>query len=112
MKTNSENFIKGSDFKSIEVDGGMKRKIMGFDGQLMLVEVRFNKGDIGYVHEHVHSQATYVVSGVFEVTIGDKTQILKAGDGFYVEPNIKHGAVCIETGILIDTFSPARLDFL
>ncbi len=112
MTTRSENFLKGADILSEEVAGGMKRKILGYDGQLMLLEVRFNKGDVGYAHEHFHSQSTYVVSGVFEVTINGKTEILKAGDGFYVEPDVLHGAVCLESGILIDTFSPMRLDFL
>jgi quercetin dioxygenase-like cupin family protein len=112
MATRSDNFLKGAELPIVEVDGVMKRKLMGYDGQLMLLEVGFNKGDIGYKHQHFHSQSTYVLSGVFEVTIGDKTEILKAGDGFYVEPDILHGAVCLETGILIDTFSPMRQDFL
>lgn len=112
MATRSENFLMGAELPVVTVDGGMSRKILGYDGQLMLLEVSFNNGDIGYVHQHFHSQSTYVVSGIFEVTIGDKTEILKAGDGFYVEPDILHGAVCLETGVLIDTFSPMRLDFL
>ena len=78
MATRSENFIKGSEQTTVEADGGMKRKMMGYDGQLMLLEVKFNKGDIGYQHQHFHSQSTYVVSGVFEVTIGDNTEILSA----------------------------------
>ncbi len=112
MATKSENFLKGSSLPTVQVDGGMKRKLMGYDGQLMLLEVKFKKGDIGYVHQHFHSQCTYVVSGIFEVTIGGKTEILKVGDGFYVEPDILHGAVCLEDGILIDTFSPMRFDFI
>lgn len=112
MATRSENFLEGSELQTVKVDGGMIRKLMGYDGQLMLLEVKFNKGDIGYAHQHFHSQCTYVVSGTFEVTIGEKTKILKAGDGFYVEPDMLHGAVCLEDGILIDTFSPMRLDFI
>ena len=80
---------------------------MAYDGQLMMVKVKFDKGAVGSMHEHYHSQATYVVSGKFELTIGDKKEILSAGDGYYV-----HGCVCLEAGILIDTFSPVRADFL
>ena len=43
---------------------------------------------------------------------GDKKEILSAGDGYYVAPDELHGCVCIEAGILIDTFSPVRADFL
>ena len=80
---------------------------MGYDEQLMMVKVQFEKGAVGTMHEHHHSQATYVVSGKFELTIGEQKEILSAGDGYYVAPN-----VCLEAGVLIDTFTPMRADFL
>lgn len=91
---------------------GIKRQIMGYDGQLMMVKVVFEEGAVGAMHEHYHSQATYVASGKFELTIGDEKRILEAGDGYYVAPDELHGCVCLEAGILIDTFSPMRADFL
>jgi quercetin dioxygenase-like cupin family protein len=78
----------------------------------MLVKVEFQKGAIGTGHRHYHSQTTYVSSGVFDFYIEDRTQTIKAGDGVYVPPEAFHGVTCIEPGILIDVFSPAREDFL
>jgi len=52
------------------------------------------------------------VSGKFELTIGGEKKILEAGDGYYVEPDELHGAVCLEAGVLIDCFTPMRADFL
>jgi quercetin dioxygenase-like cupin family protein len=112
MSTKSAKFLFGAELQTVEVDGGLTRKLMGYDDQLMLLEVKFKKGGIGYEHKHIHSQSTYVVCGVFEVTINGEKSILKAGDGFFVESNAPHGAVCLEEGILIDTFSPMRQDFL
>jgi quercetin dioxygenase-like cupin family protein len=112
MNTKSTNFIISSDFPWEDAGGGLSRQMMGYDGQLMLVQVKFEKGGIGTIHRHFHSQSSFVVSGVFEVSIDGEKKILKAGDGFYLEPDILHGAVCLEEGILIDTFSPMRLDFL
>lgn len=112
MKTKSENFIISSELPWENPSKGITRQIMGYDGQLMLVKVKFEKGAIGYVHEHFHSQSTYVVSGKFEVMIKNEKRILVAGDGFYIEPDAPHGAVCLEDGILIDVFSPMRQDFL
>ena len=63
---------------------GIRRQIMGYDEQLMMVKVQFEKGAVGTMHEHHHSQATYVVSGKFELTIGEQKEILSAGDGYYV----------------------------
>jgi quercetin dioxygenase-like cupin family protein len=85
---------------------------MAYDGQLMMVKVVFEKGAVGTMHEHYHSQATYVASGRFELTIGDEKRILTAGDGYYVAPDELHGCICLEAGVLIDTFSPVRADFL
>lgn len=91
---------------------GIERQIMGYDGQLMMVKVKFDKGAIGQMHQHYHSQATYVVSGKFELNIDGDVRILSPGDGYYIAPELPHGCVCLEAGILIDTFSPVREDFL
>ena len=112
MATKSENFLMGAELPVVEVDGGLTRKLMGYDGQLMLLEVKFKTGGIGYQHQHFHSQSSYIASGVFEVTINGLTKTLRQGDGFYVEPDALHGAVCLEEGIIIDVFSPMRQDFL
>ena len=94
------------------VDEGVKRKIMGYDDKIMLVRVLFDKGGIGSVHEHYHSQVTYVASGAFEINIDGVRQTLEEGDSFYVPPNTLHGAKCLEAGELIDVFSPIREDFI
>jgi hypothetical protein len=112
MKTCSETYQFEKDLKWENPAPGVNRQIMAYDGQLMMVKVKFDKGAVGSMHEHYHSQATYVVSGKFELTIGDKKEILSAGDGYYVAPDELHGCVCLEAGILIDTFSPVRADFL
>ena len=91
---------------------GVARQIMGYDGQVMLVKVKFEKGAIGTPHTHYHTQTTYVVSGKFEFTVGDEKKIVEAGDGIYIEPDILHGCVCLEPGVLIDCFAPIRADFL
>mgnify|MGYP001109382454 FL=1 len=109
MKTKSEVFQIAQEMGWENPGPGIKRQIMGYDGQLMMVKVVFEEGAVGTMHEHYHSQATYVASGKFELTIGEEKRILEAGDGYY---DVLHGCVCLEAGILIDTFSPMRADFL
>ncbi|WP_299670393.1 cupin domain-containing protein [uncultured Polaribacter sp.] len=94
------------------VGEGVKRKIMGYDDKIMLVKVAFDKGGIGYKHEHHHSQVTYVESGSFDFSIGDMTKTVNGGDSVYIPPHVLHGAVCIKAGTLIDVFSPIREDFM
>ncbi len=112
MKTRSETYQLESELQWENPAPGIQRQIMGYDGQLMIVKVKFDKGAVGTQHEHFHSQATYGVSGKFELSIGGVKKILGAGDGYYVAPDEIHVCVCLEPGILIDTFSPHREDFL
>lgn len=108
----SKEFLIGDDIEWEKVGEGVKRKIMGYDDNIMLVQVHFDKGGIGAMHEHHHSQVTYVVSGEFELTIGKETKLLKGGDSFYIPPHVLHGAICKNEGMLIDVFSPIREDFM
>ncbi len=91
---------------------GVQRQLYGYDDKIMLVKVKFEKDAVGVLHEHHHSQVTYVESGVFEMTIGDEKKLIRKGDGYYVPPHVIHGTVCLEPGMLIDVFSPMREDFL
>ena len=95
-----------------DLGAGVQRKILGYDDKLMLVRVKFESGSVGNLHSHHHSQITYVEEGVFEMTIGEETRIIKKGDSYYVSPNVIHGVVCKEPGVLIDAFSPHREDFI
>jgi quercetin dioxygenase-like cupin family protein len=105
-------FIGNNEIPWEDMGNGVRRKIMSYDNNLMLVQVEFQKDAIGSVHQHYHSQITHVHSGKFEVQINGQRKVLSAGDVFYVPPHAPHGAVCLEPGILIDVFSPMREDFI
>ncbi len=107
----SKEFLKSEDVAWETVGEGVQRQILGYDDKILLAKVKFEVGSIGPMHEHHHSQVTYVVSGKFELTIGEETKILKSGDSFYIPPHKMHGAICKEKGVLIDVFSPIREDF-
>ncbi|MEM9547081.1 MAG: cupin domain-containing protein [Bacteroidota bacterium] len=108
----TKGFFFGEDTEWEEVAPGLTRQIMGYDDKIMLVKARFEKGAVGVLHKHYHSQVTYVESGEFEMTIDDEIKTLKQGDSFYILPWVMHGCVCTKPGILVDVFSPAREDFL
>ena len=94
------------------VDDKIQRQIVGFDDNVMMVNVRFEKGGVGTLHNHPHTQVTHISDGKFEVTIGDETTILEKGDSFYIPSNVMHGVVCLEEGMLVDVFTPMREDFI
>lgn len=96
-----------------EITGdGVSRHILAHSGSLMAVEVCFEQGAVGPMHQHPHEQLTYVLSGVFQFTIGEETRIVTQGDSLYKSSGIQHGCVCLQSGTLLDVFTPIRDDFL
>ena len=80
---------------------GVIRKILAYSDGMMCVENQFEKGAVGKLHSHPHTQITYVASGKFEFTIGEETKVVEAGD-----------TLLNQDGILVDIFTPMREDFL
>jgi quercetin dioxygenase-like cupin family protein len=108
----SAQFIHSQQLEWKELGGGSRRKILGYDEQLMMVCVEFDKYGIGAPHKHEHRQVSYVAEGVFEVQIENEKQIVHKGDSFFVPSNVLHGVKALEPGRLIDVFTPMRTDFL
>jgi quercetin dioxygenase-like cupin family protein len=91
---------------------GVTRQVLAQNPALMLVEFRFATGAIGARHQHPHVQASYVQSGRFRFTRGDEVVDLAAGDSLMIAAHQPHGCLCLEAGVLIDSFAPMREDFL
>ena len=78
-KTRSETFIIENNFEWETIGDGVKRQILGYDGQLMMVKIKAEKkGPVGVEHAHYHSQVTFVSSGKFEFTIGEEKKLYQA----------------------------------
>ncbi len=110
--TSSEVFVFGQP-RSWEAAGtGVHRKILGHDDQIMMMEVVFEQGAVGALHSHPHRQVTYIKSGSFDVEIGGERKVLKAGDCYFIPPNVPHGVVALEPSSLVDVFTPRRDDII
>ena len=112
MKYQSNTFQEECATQWFSPEPGVRRQVMAYDDHIMLVKVAFEAGVQGALHAHPHSQASVVVSGRFEATVDGEKRMLCAGDGFYAAPDRMHGVACIEAGVIMDTFSPIREDFL
>jgi len=105
-------FADATDGEWIDTPDGNRRRIILHTDELMMVEFAFEAGGVGDPHAHPHVQASYVAEGRFEVTIGTQTQTVAAGGSFIVPSGITHGVKALAKGRLIDSFTPARQDFL
>lgn len=99
--------------KSVDLGGGVTRKVLSYSENLMCCELTFKKGAVGALHSHPHEQIGYVISGAFEFE-EEKAgkQIVRAGDTYYLAPNVVHGVVALEDSKLLDIFMPMRKDFV
>lgn len=91
---------------------GNRRRVILYTDELMMVEFGFKKGGVGVLHSHPHVQSSYVAEGRFEVTIDGRSAIVKKGGAFIVPSGLVHGVKALESGRLVDTFTPHRADFL
>lgn len=106
-------FVMNNAVQSETPAQGVTRKILARGGNLMMVEVKFEKGAIGSIHTHVHEQISYVTQGSLEFNLDGDKRVLKAGDTVYIPSNIEHGLVSLEDdSIIVDIFNPQREDFL
>jgi quercetin dioxygenase-like cupin family protein len=112
MSRSSNTSIHGRSSEWEQLGPGLSRQILGWDNQIMMVKVKFEKGAIGAPHTHFHTQTSFCHSGKFEFTIDGKKHVIEPGDGLYIAPNLLHSAVCLEPGVVLDVFSPVREDFL
>lgn len=96
-----------------DLGGGVKRKVLSYSENIMSVELHFEKGAIGALHSHPHEQIGYIISGsLLYKEDGQDDKVLKAGDTYYVAPNVEHGVVALEETMLLDVFTPMRKDFI
>ena len=109
-----QHYFDNSNTPWTELGDGVRRKIVGHTPDLMAVLVQFDKGSVGLAHAHdAHDQIAFVVAGAFEVEVAGVRRILKLGDAFVAPRRVWHGVVAQEpASMLLDQFSPCRLDFL
>ena len=107
-----EPFVADSEVAWTSSAPGIRRKVLCHNDAIMLVRFAFETGAVGEEHSHPHVQCSVIESGIFEITIGGRTKRLTAGDSYLVAPNLLHGAVAIEAGVIVDAFSPMRQDLV
>ena len=107
-----ERWVFYKDVKAEDQGNGVVRRVLAYSKDLMCVENTFEKGAVGALDHHPHTQITYIVSGKFEFEIDGVKKIVEAGDTMLKMNDVVHGCVCLEAGKLLDIFNPMREDFV
>lgn len=108
----SDTFVQPHDNDWVDAGPGIRRRLLCYSDEVMMVEIAFEQGAVGALHSHPHQQVSYVVSGRFECMIDGETATLEMGGSFIVAPDVEHGVTALTEGSLIDVFTPHREDFI
>lgn len=90
---------------------GLRRQVMSFTPNMMLVRHKMVAGWIGAKHQHPHEQMVYVVSGKIVLETPDAKVDAATGDSFIVPGNTDHQAWALEDSEVLDIFTPYREDY-
>lgn len=90
---------------------GLRRQVMCYTPQMMLVRHTMTKGWVGTRHSHPHEQMVYVISGHIRFEHPGGNFEARAGDSFIVPGEVEHQASALEDCEVLDVFAPYREDY-
>ena len=80
--------------------------------RLMISLVELDEGGVVPAHEHPHEQAGIVLEGRMELTIGEESRVLEAGQAYLIPSGVRHAARPVGGPCrVLDIFSPVREDY-
>ena len=95
-----------------ELIKGVHLKTLVHGNNMLMTEVKFEKGAVIPPHSHPHEQTGRLISGQLEFLVAGKKIIAKPGDSWNIAGDVEHGATAIEETVVIEVFSPVREDYL
>lgn len=95
-----------------QLSDGIVRQLV-YGGRLMICRLTLAPGTITTAHDHVHEQMTIVEKGRVRFVLGDEEKVFGPGDVLLFPSGFWHGATMLdEEVVLIDIFTPIRMEFL
>ena len=62
---------------------------------LMMAHVRLEEGAITAPHSHAHEEIIYVVSGRWQVKVGEREFVLESNQSLVIPPNVEHSSIAL-----------------
>jgi quercetin dioxygenase-like cupin family protein len=103
--------IASQDESMSHPEPGLRRQVMCWSPDMMLVRHRMKKGWVGARHSHPHEQMVYIISGHLSFEYPGGVFEAKAGDSFLVPGDVVHQASAQEDSEVLDIFTPYREDY-
>lgn len=93
-------------FKGVSLDS------LAFGEKSQVTKMNYAVGNFASPHQHPNEQSGYVISGRYELTIGDVKYELTSGDSYSIPGNQVHSFKVKEAGEVVDVFTPPRKDYI
>ena len=79
--------------KRTTTDGYSREVAVG--EKLMMAHVKLDEGAMTAAHKHAHEEIIYVVSGKWQVRLGEEEFILGANQSLVVPPHVEHSSIAL-----------------
>ena len=113
----SENGIKTinpinlREISEVEALSGIYRRTLAYNQDGMLCHFRMEKGSKVPLHNHIHSQIGFVISGKLKFFTETSEFIASEGDSYVFSSLEKHGAEILEDSVVVEIFIPMREEY-
>ena len=105
-------FCKKEDFLRGQVKGNHYHALCAHDEDMCVIANWLPKGTVKDFQHHKPTQVYIMIEGTMEVTIGDETQIITAGDTAIVPSDYPHKVVALEDVLEMEVFNDPRNDVI
>jgi quercetin dioxygenase-like cupin family protein len=93
-----------SDFRGVPFD------LLSVGKEYQVMKMTYKTGDLIPEHIHPSEQSGYVLSGIYLLKFDEVDEILAKGDSYSIPPNVEHSMEVLETGEVVEFFTPRDLD--
>ena len=97
-------------FKGVSLDS------LAVGEKSMVTKMNYVQGNFATMHRHPHEQCGYVISGEYRLIVAlpdaPVDVLLHAGDSYAIPGDTPHSCEVIESGEVVDVFTPQREDYL
>lgn len=113
MASVCRGFCRVGENPPVEIRPGIFRSTLVYNKDNMLCYFREKQGARVDLHTHFAVQSGYVIKGKVKFFDAEGNErILGPGDGYLFNSNEPHGSIALEETVLVESFTPARPEYL
>jgi quercetin dioxygenase-like cupin family protein len=105
-------FCKNNSNGYREVLPGIQMKAVVYGEKTLMSEFHLKSGSFLPLHEHIHEQTGYLISGKILLTIGEEKFEVGPGDSWSIPGGVIHSAEIMENSMAVEVFSPRREEYM